>query len=42
MHEVAKRQDIAESPIYSWRTARRQAEEVASEPLTFNSYAAVP
>jgi len=34
--------DIAESLIYSWRTARRQAEKIASEPLTFISYGAVP
>jgi len=42
VREVAKRHDIAESLIYSWRTARRQAEKIASEPLTFISYGAVP
>lgn len=36
--EVAKRRDTAESLIYSWRTARWQAEKIASEPLTFISY----
>jgi len=41
VREVAKRHDIAESLIYSWRTARRQAEKIASEPLTFISYGAV-
>ncbi|MFC4254960.1 transposase [Croceibacterium xixiisoli] len=35
VREVAKRHDIAESLIYSWRTARRQAEKIASEPLAF-------
>lgn len=39
---MAKRHDIAESLIYSWRTARRQAEKIASEPLTFISYGTVP
>lgn len=42
VREVAKRYDIAESLIYSWRTARRQAEKIASEPLAFISYGAVP
>lgn len=42
VREVAKRHDIAESLIYSWRTARRQAEKIASEPLAFISYGAVP
>jgi transposase len=42
VREVAKRHDIAESLIYSWRRARRQAEKIASEPLTFISYGAVP
>ncbi len=42
VREVAKRHDIAESLIYSWRTARRQAEKIASEPLTFISYGTVP
>ncbi len=42
VREVAKRHDIAESLIYSWRTARHQAEKIASEPLTFISYGAVP
>ena len=42
VREVAKRHDIAESLIYSWRTARRQAEKIASKPLTFISYGAVP
>ena len=34
--------DPHESLIYSWRTARRQAEKIASEPLTFISYGTVP
>lgn len=42
VREVAKRHDIAESLIYSWRTARRQADKIASEPLTFISYGTVP
>lgn len=42
VREVAKRHDIAESLIYSWRTARRQAEKIASEPLAFISYGVVP
>lgn len=42
VREVAKRHDIAESLIYSWRTARRQAEKIAGEPLTFISYGTVP
>ena len=42
VREVAKRHDIAESLIYSWRTARRQAEKIASEPLAFISYGTVP
>lgn len=41
VREVPKRHDIAESLIYSWRTARRQAEKIASEPLTLISYGAV-
>ncbi len=42
VREVAKRHDIAESLIYSWRTARRQAEKIACEPLAFISYGTVP
>lgn len=42
VREVAKRHDIAESLIYSWRTARRQAEKIGSEPLAFISYGTVP
>jgi|KBSSwiStaDraftv2_1062776.scaffolds.fasta_scaffold57169_4 transposase len=42
VREVAKRHDIAESLIYSWRSARRQAEKIAGEPLNFISYGAVP
>lgn len=42
VREVAKRHDIAESLIYSWRTARRQAEKFAGEALTFISYGTVP
>lgn len=41
VREVAKRHDIAQSLIYSWRTARRQAEKIASNPLAFISYGAV-
>lgn len=38
VREVAKRHEIAESLIYSWRSARRQAQKIASEPLAFISY----
>jgi transposase len=41
VREVAKRHDIAESLIYSWRSARRQAQKIASEPLAFISYGSV-
>jgi transposase-like protein len=35
---VAQRNDIAESLIYSWRSTRRTAAAVESEPLAFISY----
>lgn len=41
VREVAKRHEISESLIYSWRTTRRQADKLASEPLAFISYGAV-
>lgn len=42
VREVAKRHRIAESLIYNWRSARRQAAALASEPLAFIPYAVVP
>lgn len=42
VREVAKRHEISESLIYSWRATRRQAQKIASEPLTFISYGTVP
>lgn len=35
---VAQRHDLAESLIYHWRTARRKAASIASEPLQFIAY----
>lgn len=42
VREVAKRHSIAESLIYNWRSVRRQAAALASEPLAFIPYAVVP
>jgi transposase len=41
VREVAKRYSIAESLIYNWRSVRRQAAALASEPLAFIPYAVV-
>ena len=41
VREVAERHEMAESLIYNWRSARRQAMAIASEPLGFISYGAV-
>lgn len=41
VREVAKRHEVAESLIYGWRSARRQAQKIASEPLAFISYGTV-
>jgi len=41
VREVAKRHEISESLIYSWRSTRRQAQKVAGEPLAFISYGAM-
>ena len=41
VREVAKRHEIAESLIYNWRSARRQAQKIAGEPLAFISYGTV-
>lgn len=41
VRQVAERHEIAESLIYNWRSARRQAAAIAAEPLEFISYGAV-
>jgi len=41
VREVAKRHSIAESLINNWRSVRRQAAALASEPLAFIQYAVV-
>lgn len=41
VRQVAERHEIAESLIYNWRSARRQAVAIAAEPLEFISYGAV-
>lgn len=38
VREVAQRHDLAESLIYHWRTVRRKAASIASEPLQFIAY----
>jgi len=38
---VARRHEIAESLIYNWRSARRQATAIASEPLEFIPYGSI-
>ena len=35
VRQVAERHEIAESLIYNWRSARRQAAAIASEALEF-------
>ncbi len=42
VREVATRHSIAESLINNWRSVRRQAATLASEPLAFIPYAVVP
>lgn len=41
VRQVAERHEIAESLIYNWRSARRQAAVIASEPLEFIPYGAI-
>lgn len=41
VRQVAERHEIAESLIYNWRSARRQALAIATEPLEFIPYGAV-
>lgn len=41
VRQVAERHEIAESLIYNWRSARRQAAAIASEVLEFIPYGAI-
>lgn len=41
VRQVAKRHEIAESLIYNWRSARRQAAAIVSEALEFIPYGAI-
>lgn len=41
VRQVAERHEIAESLIYNWRSARRQAASIASEALEFIPYGAI-
>ncbi|MFD2577584.1 transposase [Novosphingobium colocasiae] len=41
VRQVAERHGIAESLIYNWRSARRQAAAIASEALEFIPYGAI-
>lgn len=41
VRDVARRHEIAESLIYNWRSARRQATAIASEPLEFIPYGSI-
>lgn len=41
VRQVAERHEIAESLIYNWRSARRQASAIASEALEFIPYGAI-
>lgn len=41
VRQVAERHGIAESLIYNWRSARRQAAAIASETLEFIPYGAI-
>jgi transposase len=41
VRQVAERHEVAESLIYNWRSARRQAVAIAGEPLEFFSYGTV-
>lgn len=38
---VARRHGVAESLLYGWRKARRQAEAAAAEPMQFIAYGAL-
>ena len=38
---VARRHGVAESLVYGWRKARRQAEAAAAEPMQFIAYGAL-
>ncbi len=41
VRNVARRHEIAESLIYNWRSARRQATAIASESLEFIPYGSI-
>jgi transposase len=41
VRQVAERYEIAESLIYNWRSARRQAAAIASEAFEFIPYGAI-
>ena len=41
VRQIAERHEIAESLIYNWRSARRQAAAIASEALEFIPYGAI-
>lgn len=41
VRQVAERHEIAESLIYNWRSARRQAAAIVSEALEFIPYGAI-
>ncbi len=41
VRQVAERHELAESLIYNWRSARRQAAAIASEALEFIPYGAI-
>ena len=41
VRDVARRHEIAESLIYNWRSARRQAAAIASELLEFIPYGSI-
>lgn len=41
VRQVAERHEIAESLIYNWRSARRQAAAITSEALEFIPYGAI-
>lgn len=42
VRDVSQRHGISESLIYNWRSARREAERLASEPMQLIAYGAVP
>jgi len=41
VRDVVRRYEIAASLIYNWRSARRQAAAIASEPLEFIPYGSI-